>query len=67
MMKKIVGLVTSLTSVITKSRAEQLREIRESMERRDDYMSMPLPRSFANTVSKILKATRQAGKERSEG
>jgi len=28
--------------------------LRKSMSRRDDYMSMRLPRSFANTVEQLL-------------
>ena len=31
--------------------------MRESMKRRDDYMSMRLPRSFANTVEQLLDGT----------
>jgi len=32
----------------------KLNSIRESMTKREDYMSMRLPRSFANTVELLL-------------
>jgi hypothetical protein len=36
-------------------RYKTLQEIRESMKREEDYMSMKLPRKFSNTLEEIYK------------
>lgn len=38
----------------TSERVDSIDDIRSAMERREDYMSMRLPRSFANTVAELF-------------
>lgn len=38
----------------TSERVDNIDDIRSAMERREDYMSMRLPRSFANTVAELF-------------